>query len=295
MPRRPWLAALLSLVEIGLGDAYNGQAAKGVRLVAIGWLCLFVGAVGFATTTAFARSRLMGLWILFMFVPTLLLRLWGIVRAWRDARRLGESPEPRRSWVTVGAFAVGMPLIGLALALVVRTCFVQAYRMPSGSMQPTLRIGENFMANKLLYGATVLDPTTRAVRAHLPGVRHPQPGDVVVFVYPRERDKELVKRVVAVGGETVELRGTSLLVDGVVRDEPYARYGDNPRGELMRKFGPFRVPDGHVFVLGDNRDESYDSRFWGPVPEADVLGRAEMIYGVLQNERARWVLGPVID
>src|SRR6185369_9067253 len=132
--------------------------------------------------------------------------------------------------------------------------------VPSQSMYPTLEIGDHVFTEAWVYGSFGRSAG-------------PVPGDVIVFAFPKDRSREFIKRVVATAGQTVELYGSRLLVDGKPRDEPYARYLGHGRD-----LTPVTVPPGHVFVLGDNRDESYDSRFWGPVPIADVLGRAGAIY-----------------
>ena len=114
----------------------------------------------------------------------------------------------------------------------------------------------------LIYGPTVRHPVTRDVIVRFPGLRRPAAGAVVVFFYPKERDKDFVKRIVAVAGETLEVRGASLLIDGKERIEPYARY----EGTGQRDFGPHQVPDGHVFVLGDNRNEKLRLALLGRCP-----------------------------
>jgi signal peptidase I len=127
--------------------------------------------------------------------------------------------------------------------------------------------------NKFVYGRLEV-PLTQTALVQLPGLRAPRVGDVIVFIYPKERDKDFVKRIVAVAGQTVEVHGTTLTVDGVAIDDPHAHYVKPQHLD----YGPFTVPPDHVFVMGDNRDESYDSRFWGPVPVGDIKGLAMVIY-----------------
>ena len=166
--------------------------------------------------------------------------------------------------------------VALLLALVIRTFLVQAFKIPSGSMLPTLQIGDHILVNKFLYGPRLEVPLTQLSLGQLPGVRRPVPGDVVVFIWPKDRTKDFIKRVVAVEGQTVELRSRQLYVDGRPADDPRASYvsRDGPGS----RFGPVTVPKDHVFVMGDNRDQSYDSRFWGPVPISDIKGKALIIY-----------------
>jgi signal peptidase I len=162
---------------------------------------------------------------------------------------------------------------------------VQAFKIPSGSMLPTLQIGDHILVNKFIYGPRLEVPLTQWSLGQLPGIREVRQGDVIVFIYPRERDKDFIKRVVAVAGQTVEARGTSVLIDGKKMDDPNGHYEKREHVE----FGPFTVPAGHVFVMGDNRDESYDSRFWGPVPVQDIKGLAMVIYWSWGGENwVRW-------
>jgi signal peptidase I len=175
--------------------------------------------------------------------------------------------------------------VALLLALVIRTFVVQAFKIPSGSMLPTLQIGDHILVNKFLYGPRLEIPMTQWSLGHLPGFREPRAGDVIVFIYPRERDKDFIKRVVAVAGQTVEVHGTAVTVDGKPVEDPNAHYTKRDHVD----FGPYTVPAGHVFVMGDNRDESYDSRFWGSVPMEDVKGLAMVIYWSWGGEHwVRW-------
>lgn len=209
----------------------------------------------------------------------------------RDSEAL-TAPPATRTKSTAREYAEAL-FVALLLALAIRTFVVQAFKIPSGSMLPTLEIGDHILVNKFVYGPRLEVPLTPWSFGRLPGLREPQAGDVVVFVYPRERDKDFIKRIVAVEGQTVELQGTRLLVDGRRVDDPHAHYEKRQRQD----FGPVRVPAGHVFVLGDNRDESFDSRFWGPVAVEDIKGLALVIYWSWGGERwVRWTrLGRLVD
>src|SRR5438552_7845480 len=168
-------------------------------------------------------------------------------------------------------------LVALLLALVIRTFVVQAFKIPSGSMLPTLQIGDHILVNKFVYGPRLEVPLTQTALAQLPGLRKPRPGDVIVFIWPKDRSKDFIKRVVAVEGETIEIRNKQVFVDGKPRDDSPATWAGAPHGPGAH-YGPFTVPPGHVFVMGDNREQSYDSRFWGPVPLSDIKGQALIIY-----------------
>ncbi len=156
-------------------------------------------------------------------------------------------------------------LIALAIALVVRAFVIQAFRIPSGSMIPTLLVGDHLLVNKVVYR-----------------FGDPKRLDVVVFKFPLDPKKDYIKRVIGVPGDTVEVRDKVVYVNKHLLKEPYIQHTDPrvlPR-ELQPRdnFGPVTVPSGHYFVMGDNRDSSYDSRFWGFVSRKAFIGKALIIY-----------------
>jgi signal peptidase I len=162
-------------------------------------------------------------------------------------------------------------VLAVGLALFVRTFFIQAFRIPSESMEDTLLVGDFLFANKLLYG-----PKLPFVEARLPAIRQPKPGDIIIFRYPQDPKIDYIKRCVAVEGQTVELIDDQLYVDGVLKEEPFSKYVFGSRPD--RHFGPFTVPEGHIFMMGDNRDNSADSRAWGPLDKKLISGKAMFIY-----------------
>jgi signal peptidase I len=178
-------------------------------------------------------------------------------------------------------------VVALLLALVIRTFVVQAFKIPSGSMLPTLQIGDHLLVSKFVYGPRLEIPFTQVSLGRLPGLRSPERGDVIVFVYPKNPSQDFIKRVVAVAGETVEVRDKRLHVNGAPVPDPFATYRLGGIGNSQR-FGPLLVPEGTVFVMGDNRDESLDSRVWGPVPLENVKGLAFIIYWSWDRERSWW-------
>ena len=195
-----------------------------------------------------------------------------------DAMVAAPAAVKRKSVVREYAEALGVALL---LALAIRTFVVQAFKIPSGSMLPTLQIGDHILVNKFIFGPRFEIPLTQVSLGQLPGLRMPRPGDVIVFIWPKDRTKDFIKRVVAVAGETVRVQGRQVSVDGVARDDPHATWSGNGGAAQDCAYGcraPYTVPAGHVFVMGDNRDQSYDSRFWGPVPLDDVKGLALVIY-----------------
>jgi signal peptidase I len=190
-----------------------------------------------------------------------------------------ESPAATQSVKVKSTFREYAEAIGMALllALFIRTFIVQAFKIPSGSMIPTLQIGDHILVNKLSYGLRI-----PFWEHYLVDFSRPQRGDVVVFIFPEDRTKDFIKRVIGLGGDTVEIRGKKIYINGKQIEDPHAHFeGDDPQtaGLPARDdFGPKTVPENHIFVMGDNRDRSYDSRFWGFVNLDDVRGKAFLIY-----------------
>ncbi len=187
-------------------------------------------------------------------------------------------------------------VVALVLALIIRTFVVQAFKIPSGSMEPTLEIGDHILVNKFIYGTKIPFTTLNL----LPW-KDPERGDVIVFIYPLEPDKDFIKRVIAVAGDSVRIVNKKVYINGAEVPDPHAVYKDDTilPGEAQKRdnFGPVTVPPGNLFVLGDNRDRSLDSRFWGFVPLKDVKGKAFIIYWSWdrQETTVRWTrLGHLI-
>ena len=187
-------------------------------------------------------------------------------------------------------------VIAVILALFIRAFVVQAFKIPSGSMENTLLIGDYILVNKFIYGVKI--PFTGITV--LP-ISNPKRGDIIVFKFPEDPSKDFIKRVVAVGGDTVEIRDKQVYVNGQLQVNPHAIYADprhfsDPRiypPELLKRdnMPPLKVPEGKLFVMGDNRDESNDSRFWGLVDLSAVLGKAFMVYWSWDSQKTigvRW-------
>ncbi len=172
-------------------------------------------------------------------------------------------------------------IIAFVLAMVIRTFVVQAFKIPTGSMRPTLLEGDIILVNKFIYGVRV--PFTNFV---LPKLRQPARGDVVVFVYPEDPKKDFIKRMVATPGETVEIRnGTIYINDKPLTDPEFSQRYYYNRGDFAREGFKITVPKDSYFVLGDNSLSSQDSRYWGFVPKANLLGKALIIYWPPQRIR----------
>ncbi|MBN2227486.1 MAG: signal peptidase I [candidate division Zixibacteria bacterium] len=165
-------------------------------------------------------------------------------------------------------------LIAVVLAMIIKTSIVEAYKIPSASMEDTLLIGDFLIANKFIYGARL-----PLVGWRLPALRDPEPGDVIIFKYPGDRATNYIKRCVAVEGQTVEIRNKVLYIDGkVFENPPYSKFTETDIKSGRDNFGPYHVPRGSYFMMGDNRDNSYDSRFWGPVSRDLILGEALFVH-----------------
>ena len=180
-------------------------------------------------------------------------------------------------------------LVAIVIALFIRTFVVQAFKIPSGSMKQTLQIGDHILVNKFIYGVKI--PYWRKVI--IPG-KDPKTGDIIVFKPPHEPEKDFIKRVIGVGGDVVECRNKQLFVNQKPVSHDFAVYKDShiiPRHLSKRdNFGPITVPEDHLFVMGDNRDESYDSRFWKFVHLKAVSGKAFIIYWSWDSDNfgVRW-------
>ncbi len=170
-------------------------------------------------------------------------------------------------------------IIAIIIAMFIRTFFIQAFKIPSGSMLETLQIGDQILVNKFIYGVKI--PFTNGKT--LISVKDPQKGDIVVFKFPEDPSKDFIKRVVATQGDTLEIINKQLYVnDKPVEGEEYAQHKTNkiyagmvsPRDNLRK----IKVPENSLFVMGDNRDNSHDSRFWGFVDLKAVRGKALIIY-----------------
>lgn len=168
-------------------------------------------------------------------------------------------------------------VIAVLLALFIRTFIVQAFKIPSGSMLPTLQIGDHLLVSKFIYGIKI--PFTGTM---LVPIKEVSRGDVVVFRFPKDRSIDYIKRVIGTPGDTVEIRDKKVLVNGKPIEDLHAHLTTaeilNAKASPRDNLGPILVPEDRIFVMGDNRDNSYDSRFWGFVDQKDVLGKAFILY-----------------
>jgi signal peptidase I len=181
-------------------------------------------------------------------------------------------------------------VIAVILALFIRTFVVQAFKIPTGSMENNLLIGDHLLVNKFVFG-----PTAWAIDRALLPIGTIRRRDVIVFKYPEEPDRDFIKRVIGLPGETLEVREKKVYINGSALDEPYAhylapaadesQYHEITSSDVRERYGPVTVPPDHYFMMGDNRDNSQDSRYWGFLPRENVKGRALLIYWSYEAER----------
>lgn len=168
-------------------------------------------------------------------------------------------------------------IVAAILALFIRTFVVQAFKIPSGSMKNTLLVGDHLLVNKFLYGTHI--PFTNMI---LVPIRDPKRGDIIVFKYPEDESKDFIKRVIGTPGDVVQIIAKKVYINGKPIPEPYTIYHDDqilPKSmDAKDNFGPVYVPPRKYFMMGDNRDRSHDSRFWGFVDESKIIGKAMVLY-----------------
>jgi signal peptidase I len=165
-------------------------------------------------------------------------------------------------------------ILAFLIAMFIRTFVVQAFKIPSSSMVPTLKVGDHILVSKFIYGIKVPLVDNKLLAGC------PARGDIIVFVYPRDRSKDFIKRVIGLPGEKIQIVGKEILVNDVPIEDPWGKYETNHvnTGSVRDKYGPQTVPPDSLFVMGDNRDNSQDSRYWGFVDLNAVKGKAFVIY-----------------
>jgi signal peptidase I len=165
----------------------------------------------------------------------------------------------------------------IILALIIRAFVVQAFKIPSGSMIPTLQIGDHILVSKFIYGIRIPFTDKKVFE-----FKKPKRGEVIVFEYPGDEERDFIKRVIGLPGETVEIKNKEVFIDGESIKESYAIFNRHNilghTGSSGNNYGPVKIPPHHLFMMGDNRDNSMDSRFWGFLDEKKVKGKAFIIY-----------------
>lgn len=258
-PRKWWVAGLLSLVEPGLGQIYNGQARKGIIIILLQLLLIPLLMLSL-------NSSYVLIYLGVMVFATLVYYIIVVRDAVKCARNIGHEYQLKKyNKITIYiAIVVLLTIFSTSLKLLVRNNYVQAFKIPAGSMEPTLLIGDHILVDRQM------------------SARNPKRGDLIIFEYPEDPSKDFVKRVVAVDGDIVAIRDKELYINNSPVKESYSVHKEldiipasqNPRDN----YGPVTVPTGSYFMMGDNRDRSYDSRFWGFVEKSKIKGTVRNIY-----------------
>lgn len=269
-PRHPWLAGLANLIAPPLGHIYTGKPLRGVALTLVTTL-VGIGAVSLALwPTGVITVTLMALLLLIAYAVVIVDSI--MVAKWfsREYRLKCYN----RSYVYLLVFVFVVTLGGV-IKSGVRAYLVQAYRLPANSMAPTLLIGDHILVDKVVYRS-----------------RSPARFEVVVFKFPEDPQKEMVKRVIGLPGEIIEIREKKVFVNGNELGERYAYFAEaEPDKPLPQDvYGPFQIPEHGYVLLGDNRNRSYDSRFFGPVDRDRIYGQVRLVYFSWdrENSSVRW-------
>jgi signal peptidase I len=264
-PRRPWLAGLLSLLVMGLGQLYSGRLGRALA-VYLGEIALMVGLLLSGLPKTFAG-------LIILVLTLVLYSVWVIWDAVLIARRSGDYSLKRfNRWYVY--LAVWLLAAFLIVPCVLALSPVKTFWIPSRSMEPALLVGDHLVADLTHY---------RSAR--------PARGDIALMLRPDNPAYVVTERVIGLEGEEIEIRQKSVLVNGRPLRDPWGRHNDAsfypPSNPLGRRdnFGPLKIPASMVFVLGDNRDNSYDSRFYGPVPTASLKGRPLYLYWARDKSR----------
>jgi len=283
-PKEPLLAVMLTFVFLGLGQIYSGRKKRGFLFMLIAWAPLallfpFIYYIKDPDTTFNSISVIAGLFLSGIYV---VFTIFVIVDSYLSVKKFNTTHNLERSlgWRKRCILILGIlffwfllnpsEIIAGSLANIMRGNFVMAYKIPSESMAPTLNKGDKLFVDKAVYRKS-----------------DPQRGDVVVFLFPEDKSKDFIKRVVGLPGETVEIKKSDVYINGsklkhhpfisnnkYYNEEPYGVYGE-----------PVKVPDGHYYVLGDNSSMTRDSRYWGFVPREDITGKAIKVWYPLDQQR----------
>lgn len=249
--KKPWLAVFLSNIFPGIGQFYNRQMLKGILFIICALLLYVVVGLYYA--------------LFFFLVP---FYLFAMKDAFESSEKINGSDnkffDQGKKFVKI--FVILLLVIKfIPYSDIIKADIVQAFKIPAASMLPTMKIGDHILVDK----------TSRANNSI-------KRGDIIVFKYPEDPERDFVKRVIAVGGDTIESKDKTIYINSVVIEEKYIQHVDNAirsdESDKRDNFGPIKVPEDNYFVMGDNRDQSYDSRYWGFVPKENIKGKAFKIY-----------------
>jgi len=271
--RKPWLAGLLAILNPAVGYAYVGKLQKGII---ISLLLLFL----YPSLVIFLKVRITKIALLCLVATPIIIIFILFTDCYKTAKEYNISYELKsynRWWVYLFLYIFfGVFLTSLSQSYT-RNNLIQAFKIPAASMLPTLEIGDHLLVDKSIYKKSSI-----------------QRGDIIVFPMPKKPQIEYIKRVIALPGDTIEIINKEVFINGNKEKDSYSIHldarifekGISPRDN----FGPIEIPDGNVFVMGDNRDNSYDSRFFGFIPIQSVKGKSVQIYWSWDKKTAsvRW-------
>lgn len=280
-PRRPWIAALLTFLMTGLGHLYAGNPKRGLILFGIwSFWALLCSVILLTVPNIFI--------IIIFLIGGFAFFVFCVVDAFSIAKKRKENYEPakyNRWFVYLGYFVI-LSLISALLSAGFKT---NAFNITSGSMEPVLLVGDSILVNEVIYGVKI-----PILRKTIIPVTDPKRDDIVVFIYPVDRSMSLIKRVIGVAGDKIEIVNKKIFINDKNYKDSYGVFKDSdilPQSvEPRDNFGPVTVPENSIFVMGDNRDESLDSRYWGFVDLRDIEGKAFIIYWSWDSDlhRPRW-------
>lgn len=272
-PRKPWLAVLLSVLVTGLGHIYVGKAKKG--------FFLYLGQAAILLITIplliFKTSIYSYLFALFIGVGYLIFCAIDVLKTAREAKYSYVLLKYNKWYIYLACYIMANIIIQPIVSHYIKENSVKAYKIPSGAMLPTIDIGDRILVNRFTYK-----------------INHPKRGDIVVFEYPVNPEIDYIKRLVAIAGDTVEIENKKLFINSIEQVEDYVIHGDSKtlssEYSARDNFGPITVPENSVFVMGDNRDNSHDSRFWGFVNTERIKGKVISLYWSWNKEdkKVRW-------
>ncbi|HSA77299.1 MAG TPA: signal peptidase I [Nitrospirota bacterium] len=270
--RKPWVAVILTLLTKGLGHLYTGEIRRGLALYFLEYLLLLLAVVAFLYFTPSGTFYV--LVVLLGFAYTVYCVVDAILIARR--KRLTYTLKKYNKWyVYLSCFLASVLVVQPLVSKTIKSNLVEAFKIPSGAMIPTLLIGDRLLANKLIYKTS-----------------DPKRGDIIIFPFPKDPSKNYVKRLIGIEGDIIEIKDKQLYVNGQAQSEPYIRHIDDKivNDQTRDNYGPVKVPPGSLFFMGDNRDNSYDSRFFGFVPKDTIKGKAFSFYWSWDSDvhRVRW-------
>ncbi|MBF0203197.1 MAG: signal peptidase I [Desulfamplus sp.] len=272
-PRKSWVSGILTFLTIGLGHIYSGHAQKGIILFfgqyILSFLCLL--------TFFFYTNLIVIFGFLAIVIVYFICCLIDAIKLSKANKAAYELKKYNRWYFYLIFWILSAFVIQPVASNAIKKNLIQAYKIPASSLEPTLLIGDHLLAKK----NTIIKSEFKK-------------GDIIIFPYPEDPSKDFIKRIVAVGGETIKIVDKKVFVNGTLINEPYVIHKDPtiiPENFSTRDNLPlFKVPNGSLFVMGDNRDNSHDSRFWGVVKNSDVKGKASIIYWSWNKEgyTIRW-------